>query len=93
MLPKLYVLVRGNLSKSQQAVQAGHAIAQFLLDWPEERWKNDALVLLRVSTAALSLWRESLGCYSAYYESHYGDSLTAIATPECPPEFASLPLL
>lgn len=34
---KLYILVRRDLSKSQQAVQAGHAVAEFCRRFPEYR--------------------------------------------------------
>jgi len=33
-MDKLYVLIRKDLSIQQQAVQAGHAVAEFLLKGP-----------------------------------------------------------
>lgn len=47
---KLYVLIRKDLSPEQKAVQAGHAIAELLLDVPKERhkWRNGTLVYLEV---------------------------------------------
>jgi hypothetical protein len=46
---KLYVLVRDDLpSWQQKAVQAGHAVAQFLQCHRDTKWENGILVYLKV---------------------------------------------
>lgn len=74
MRRRLYVLVRRDLSVAQQAVQAGHAIAEWCVNessrihWDGRevtikpwRWTNETLVLLGVSDEAeLKAWYEKL---------------------------------
>jgi len=46
---KLFVTVRKDLSSSQQAVQAGHVVAEYMLHGLSfRRWKNETLIYLGV---------------------------------------------
>lgn len=54
---KLYILIRRDISPEQQAVQAGHAVAQFLKDNPKTKWSNGTLIYLSVKDdTSLGLW-------------------------------------
>lgn len=82
---KLFVLVRGDLSKSQQAVQAGHALAELLLRGNRGGWDNGTIVYLKVKDLKmLEHWFYLLGdAARAFYEPDIGDQMTALAFVGC----------
>lgn len=91
-MKKLYVIVRSDLSKSQQAVQAAHAVAQFLKDHPDTEWPNGTLVLLKVpSLLRLIRWMDYAQSY--FIEPDIGDEITAIAHYGKGDKFKNLKLL
>lgn len=49
---KLYVLIRKDMPKSYQAVQAGHAVAEWLIETPKNKWNNHTLIYLNVPSEA-----------------------------------------
>ena len=87
MSQKLYVLVRKDLSRSQQAVQAGHVVAEYLLRGPKTLWGNGTLVYLGVRDENdLKWWYQQIFDAGfpvvAFYEPDRNYEATAIAT-EC----------
>lgn len=82
---KMYVLVRKDLSKSQQAVQGGHAVAKYVLRDQGLRWTNGTLIYLRVKDEDdLRHWEKKLRqcgqLYVTFREPDIGYQRTAIAT-------------
>ena len=95
---KMYVLVRNDLSNSQKAVQAGHAVAQYLLTKPDTQWDNGTLIYLGVrDETELNLWTARLtksGVFNVgFREPDIGDQLTAVALVERDNYFPELRLL
>ena len=78
---KMFVLVRKDLSKSQQGVQGGHALAQFALEHPERfrEWNNHTIVYLKVDPEWLKD-HSPKNQSSSFYEPDIGNELTAKAT-------------
>jgi hypothetical protein len=82
---KLFVITRKDLSNSQQAVQAGHAVAEFLLRGPKTNWSNGTLVYLGVENKKeldrlqFKLDIEDIP-YIKFVEPDMNDEVTAIAT-------------
>ena len=90
---KMYVLVRNDLSRSQQAVQAGHALAEYLQCKPDTQWNNGTLVYLKVRNEQdLLHWYNNLDCIG-FREPDRGNELTALAYPSTGEEFKHLKLL
>jgi hypothetical protein len=87
---KLYVVVRRDLSKSQQAVQAGHALAQFLIDCPNSGWTNGTLVYLKGPNGhdeMMSFFKNisEIGSvwHVPFYEPDLDNEITALAILGC----------
>jgi len=81
---KLYVLIRSDLSEPYQAVQAGHAVAQYLIEHPDTSWKNGTLVYLAVrDEEELAFWGDKLTwrgvSWTGFREPDIGNEMTAIA--------------
>jgi len=88
-MKKLYVIVRKDLSDSQMAVQAGHAVAEYLLHSHFSRWKNEILIylgvknLLQLEKLKYKLDQEDIE-YIEFREPDLNNEATAIASDiEC----------
>jgi hypothetical protein len=82
MEQKLFVLVRSDLTKGQQAIQAGHAVAEFLLRVPTS-WNNGTLVYLSVANESeLDYWADRFKIFgipfAGFREPDKNNELTAI---------------
>ena len=94
----MYVLVRNDISKSQQAVQGGHALAEYMLKFPDSRdWNNHTLIYLGVSPQDLEMlcekYTDRLKNIAAFKEPDLNDELTAFAFLEPIPEVRQIKLL
>lgn len=83
--PKMYVLVRGDLSESYRLVQGSHALAQYALDYPEQfkSWNNSTIIFLKVrNLIELKAWHGKLHdikIHRCFHEPDLEGQLTAIA--------------
>lgn len=97
---RLYILIRDDLKPGQQAVQAGHALASFMLRHPKNEWKNKTLIYLTVDYWQLDVWKNIAEIknlqYAIFREPDYNNEQTAIAilaNDETKKMFSNLPLL
>ena len=58
---KLFVLTRADLPPGYQAVQAGHAVAEWMLRNDGHEWRNQTLVYLSVpDEPSLAMWADKI---------------------------------
>ena len=94
----MFVIVRKDLSTSQQAVQAGHALASYLLHGPFSRWQNGTLIylgvkgLVQLENIKHKFEKEGIR-YKEFKEPDIGNEITAIATDEANKHIERLNLL
>lgn len=82
-MKRLYVLVNKRLSPIYGCVQAGHAVAQWLIDNPDQTWNNNYLIYLYADTDKWMEMLEERGIkYSAFREPDMNGTVTAIALEE-----------
>lgn len=96
-MQKLYVIVRKDLSPSQIAVQAGHAVAEYLVN-DSKTWKNEILIYLGVpGLRQLHRWMMKLDNqdveYTTWREPDINNEVTAIASTGSSEYFKKLNLL
>lgn len=95
----MYVLIRKDLPKNYQVVQACHAVAQYALEHGDYRgWKNGVMVALRVKDEEeLKEWVDILleadKEFSCFAEDDLDFQLTAIACVDDGKIFSGMKLL
>lgn len=82
---RLYVLTRQDLNPVYAGVQAGHAVAEYLIQYPQTPWRNSTLIYLVVENEEeLNLWGERLSSegikFAEFIEPDIGDQKTTLAT-------------
>jgi hypothetical protein len=83
-MERLYVVVRNDLDIAYAAVQAGHAVAAWLLANPNNSWQNRTLVYCTVQDeqrlSILSMKLDSKGyAHAKFFEEDMSNQLTALA--------------
>ena len=106
MMKRLYILTRNDLGIAYQAVQGAHAVAQFVLDYPDNEWKNGYLIFLAVEDEGeLREWLGNLEFdnemksndkkipISKFFEPDLDNQLTAVAVYTTGRKFKNLDIM
>lgn len=93
-MKRLYVLINKDLSPVYGCVQGGHAVAQWLLDHPDQTWNNSYLIYLKCNLFSMrrrliKLQRD----FSEFREPDLNNELTAIAIEDNGKLFRNLKLV
>jgi len=95
---RLYVIVRGDLPPPYKAVQAGHAVAEWMKNY--DCWANGTLIYLEVKNLEELNYYKDVLCrekvkWVEFIEPDIGNEITALATAERKAKqlFKGLPLL
>ena len=79
-MKRLYILVNKRLNPVYACVQGGHAVAQFMIENPDQTWGNEFLIYLY---ADVNRWADKLTNmgikFSMFKEPDLNNSITAIA--------------
>lgn len=79
-MQRLYVLIDKSLTPVYGCVQGGHAVAQWLLNHPEQTWNNNYLIYLQ---ASVEEWKSKLNYlgidYTQFNEPDLGNKTTSLA--------------
>lgn len=80
-MERLYTIVRNDFSIGYQAAQSGHAVAQWLLDNPNQTWNNNYLIMLQCNNIKKWVYKlEHLNIpFTKFHEPDLDNELTAIA--------------
>ena len=93
-MQRLYVLISNKLDSIYGCVQGGHAVAQWLLDHPQQDWNNNYLIYV---TADISKWKERLDIfgmdYTEFKEPDLNNQTTALAVLNNDKMFKNLKLI
>lgn len=98
-MKKLYVLIREDLkSMAYKSVQAGHGVAQYMLEHPDDDWKNSYLIYVTVKDEEqLEFWDFKLKDKgiktSCFYEPDLNNEMTVLACRASDKMLNKLPLL
>ena len=93
-MQRLYVLISNKLDSIYGCVQGGHAVAQWLLDHPQQDWNNNYLIYV---VADIPKWKERLDIfgmdYTEFKEPDLNNQTTALAVLNNDKMFKNLKLI
>lgn len=82
-MKRLYILVNKKLRPVYGCVQGGHAVAQWMINNPNQDWNNDYLIYLYADTDKWFNKLQRMGIrFSAFREPDLNYSVTAIAVQD-----------